>query len=252
MDVNIQDSDGDRISTANPLPVSVEDLSVTVSTGIFNSDIDKINGNTVDVSSGNKGTGTLRVAIATDDVPTKLTNDSLGAIADAIVDAGATGSLSAKMRRLTTDVGALFLSLGTAASAIPTRVLMVGGSDGTNARAVKTDTSGNLTIVRVALSNTWTQLTEPGSTTGFATPGKTDHTVAATVAAINTNVVVRVEGSVDNTSWFNLDASETDTTISSNGTRGFKFTGALAYIRLTFVSESGGTAATIDAKYLGQ
>ncbi len=203
-------------------------MSVTVTTGIFNSDIDKLNGNTVDVSSGNKSTGTLRVAVATDDINLAAIKTAVEKIDD-VQDA-----------------------VGTPGSAIPTKGLIVQGSDGTNARDIKTDTGGNLTVVRVALTNTWTQLTAPGSTAAFATPGKTDHTVAVTVAAINTNVVVRVEGSLDNTNWFNLDASETDTTISSNSTRGFKFTGALAYIRTTFVSESGGTAATIDAKYLGQ
>jgi hypothetical protein len=36
--------------------------------------------------------------------------------------------------------------IGTASSAIPSKLVQVGGSDGTNARAIKTDTSGNVNV----------------------------------------------------------------------------------------------------------
>ena len=96
-----------------------------------------------------------------------------------------------------------------------------------------------------------TQLTAPGASEWIPTGKNTHHTLTFTIAAVNTNVVMRAEGSVDGTIAFNLNSAETDTTITSNGTRSFKFEGALSHIRLNFVSESGGTDATIDAKYTG-
>ena len=127
--------------------------------------------------------------------------------------------------------------------------------NGSSDQRATVDTAGNLRVSQqgTGITNTFTQLTAPGSTTGFATPGCTQHTVAVTVATINTNVVVRIEGSVDNTAWGNLDSGGLDTTITANGTYLFTCPNTLlAYLRVTFVSETGGTAATIDAKYLGQ
>jgi len=71
-----------------------------------------------------------------------------------------------------------------------------------------------------------------------------------TVASINTNVVVRAQGSLDNSNWFNIDTDEEDVTITANGTYGIKHEGdgELVYIRLYKVSESGGTDSTIDTK----
>ena len=109
-----------------------------------------------------------------------------------------------------------------------------------------------ITDIGSPLTNTWTQLTAPGNTASFACTGRKNHTIAVTVANINTNVVVRVEGSLDGSIWGNLDYAGTDTTITSNGTS--MLTAELiplAYIRFVFVSESGGTTATIDAAYMG-
>ena len=96
-----------------------------------------------------------------------------------------------------------------------------------------------------------TQMTAPGASGWIATGKALNHTVALTVANIDTNVVVRIEGTVDGTNAFNLSDSDTDTTITANGTYGFMANGSLTGIRVNFVSESGGTAATVDAKYLG-
>lgn len=103
-------------------------------------------------------------------------------------------------------------------------------------------------------SNTSTvisQLTAPGVSAWIPTGKALYHTIAVTVAAINTNVVLRVEGSVDGTTAFNLSDTETDTTITANGTKAFVFSGALTHIRVNFVSESGGSNATVNARYLG-
>ncbi len=96
-----------------------------------------------------------------------------------------------------------------------------------------------------------TQLTEPGTSGWIATGKALNHTIALTVANIDTNVVVRIEGTIDGTNAFNLSDSDTDTTITANGTYGFMATGSLTGIRVNFISETGGTAATVDAKYLG-
>jgi len=63
-----------------------------------------------------------------------------------------------------------------------------------------------------------------------------------TVTDIGTNVVVRFEGSLDNTNFFNLDQGVVDTTITANGTYGYALNGCpVQYLRLRLVSISGGT-----------
>lgn len=96
----------------------------------------------------------------------------------------------------------------------------------------------------------FTQLTAPGTTDALQVKTVTNHTIAVTVAAIDTNVVVRIEGSLDGTNWANL-SDVGDTTITGNGTEMFFFKGKLNYIRGNFVSESGGTAATVNFVYSG-
>jgi hypothetical protein len=94
---------------------------------------------------------------------------------------------------------------------------------------------------------TLTQLTAAGSTAAVSMLGYTRAFITLLVASIDTNVVVRIEGTNDGTNWTNLSTANTDTTITANGTYGFVFVGCPASIRVTFVSESGGTAVTIDA-----
>lgn len=66
------------------------------------------------------------------------------------------------------------------------------------------------------------------------------------VSSISTNVVIRFEGSLDNTSFFNLDQSNADTTITSNGTFGFALSGCpVKFARLRLVSISGGTPTVV-------
>ena len=98
---------------------------------------------------------------------------------------------------------------------------------------------------------TFTQLTAPGATDALEVKSLKYHTLAYTITAINTNVVLRAEGSLDNTSWFNLDGGNNDVTVSTNLTDAFVFFGNLSYIRGQFVSETGGTAAKVDFKYSG-
>jgi hypothetical protein len=64
-----------------------------------------------------------------------------------------------------------------------------------------------------------------------------------TVASVNTNVIVALEGSIDGTNWSKIIAN---TTITTNGTTHYNLANhPLKFIRPIFVSESGGTAATV-------
>lgn len=61
-----------------------------------------------------------------------------------------------------------------------------------------------------------------------------------TVSNIGTNVVIRAEGSLDGTNYFNLASS--DTTITANGTIKLNFADLpVKYVRGTLVSISTGT-----------
>jgi hypothetical protein len=63
-----------------------------------------------------------------------------------------------------------------------------------------------------------------------------------TVSDIGTNVVIRFEGSLDDTNFFNLDQSNSDTTITANGTYGYALAGCpVQYVRVRLVSFNGGT-----------
>lgn len=100
------------------------------------------------------------------------------------------------------------------------------------------------------------QLTAPGNTTTRVANGYNTYLFDYNVATIDTNVVIRFEGStIDNPSadadWFNLDSSGSDTTITSDGrdSAAFNLT-KLENVRVKFVSELGGTAATIDVTIL--
>ena len=93
----------------------------------------------------------------------------------------------------------------------------------------------------------FTQLTAVGSTEALKVSSKQNFSCSYTVASIDTNAVVRLEGSLDGTNFFNLDENG-DTTITSDGTYAMNvYNTPLEEIRFTFVSESGGTAVTIDA-----
>lgn len=109
---------------------------------------------------------------------------------------------------------------------------------------------------------TFAQLTAPGATAVANTGLYSNHTFQVTVATIDTNVIVEVLGSLDNSHWFtatldntavaNLALSGNRATITSNGTYELRLSHFKAkFLKLNFVSESGGTAATIDAVYCG-
>jgi hypothetical protein len=65
-----------------------------------------------------------------------------------------------------------------------------------------------------------------------------------TVASINTNVVVRLDGSIDGTNYAPLITGQT---ITGNGTQYYGLANTpVKYVKPIFVSESGGTAAVVS------
>lgn len=91
------------------------------------------------------------------------------------------------------------------------------------------------------------QLTAPSTSTNSRNmDGYSKGCIQVVVASINTSVTLRVEGSNDNSNWFNLSTSRTDTTFTANGCYAFQFDSCPQHVRTTFVNEAGGTAATID------
>ncbi len=89
-------------------------------------------------------------------------------------------------------------------------------------------------------------LTSAG-TTDFQGLGTQDNLVfQVTVSSIGTNVVIRLEGSLDATNWFNLDPVELDTTLTANGTTAYSVAQApVPYVRGRLVSISGGTPTVV-------
>lgn len=70
-----------------------------------------------------------------------------------------------------------------------------------------------------------------------------NYTLSATVENINTNVIVALNGSIDGTNWSKIISNNT---ITSNGTQHYNVANhPVKYVQPIFVSESGGTAATV-------
>ena len=95
-----------------------------------------------------------------------------------------------------------------------------------------TDTSlsapGDGTVLQVASNNF------------FATKS---YTLIVTLADKNTSVVVRLEGSIDGTNYAPIIANQT---ISANGTTSYSVSDRpVKFIKPVFVSEAGGTDATV-------
>ena len=90
-------------------------------------------------------------------------------------------------------------------------------------------------------------LSAPGATDAFTVKDYNLITAQYTVASIDTSLVVRLEGSLDGANWFNLSSDNGDTTITQNGTYAMSFSSPikLDHIRFRFVTETGGTSATI-------
>lgn len=68
------------------------------------------------------------------------------------------------------------------------------------------------------------------------------------IASIDTDVVMRIQGSLNGTNWYNADRDEIDFTYTANGTYSvlYEGKGEILFIRVLMVSETGGTAVTVD------
>ena len=70
-----------------------------------------------------------------------------------------------------------------------------------------------------------------------------DYTFIVTVASVDTNVIVRLEGSVDGTNYAPIIANQT---ITANGTTVYSVASRpVKWVKTNWVSEAGGTAATV-------
>ena len=96
--------------------------------------------------------------------------------------------------------------------------------------------------------NTYPVLTAPASggiTSVYQPPSiiAKNFSMFVTVTDINTNVVVALNGSIDGTNWSKIIANAT---ITANGTTHYNVANhPVKYIQPVFVSEAGGTAATV-------
>jgi hypothetical protein len=90
-------------------------------------------------------------------------------------------------------------------------------------------------------------LTAAGVTADVPTVGAEDFIIAVTTASIGTNVVVRIEGTIDGVNYFNCDATG-DTTVTANGTTAFSIQNApILAIRGRLVSINTGTPSVTFA-----
>ena len=95
------------------------------------------------------------------------------------------------------------------------------------------------------------ELTAPGTTTEVLTYENNyfstkDYTLVATVTNINTEVVVRLEGSIDGTNYGPLISN----CITKNGTYVYNITGSpVKWVRGRFFSETGGTDAVVRISF---
>lgn len=70
-----------------------------------------------------------------------------------------------------------------------------------------------------------------------------NYVLFVTVATIDTNVVVALNGSIDGTNWSKVIANQT---ITANGTTHYNVANhPVKYVQPVFVSEAGGTNATV-------
>lgn len=119
--------------------------------------------------------------------------------------------------------------------------------------SITTDTTGSsFTAPSGTATTVGSQLTAAGNGTSIDTSGFKNHSFYVTVASIDTNVVVRIEGSTDDSTFANIDVAGTDITYTANGTYLLsKAEFPMKYARVVFVSESGGTGVTLDTVYVG-
>lgn len=124
-------------------------------------------------------------------------------------------------------------------------------------------TQGSSSTSPMWISDDYTQLTAAGVTDATKVRGMKNHTFQVTLANKNTNVIVSVDGSTDGTSFGELTMENTAVaglaittnraTITVDGTYLIVVKNtSLHSVKFNFISESGGSTATLDVVYLGQ
>ena len=93
-----------------------------------------------------------------------------------------------------------------------------------------------------------TALTAPGATPWVATGDATHHTWQVVISAVNDDVVIRAEGTLNGSDAFPL---ADDVTRTADGGFAIFSIGKLQATRIHFVSESGGTDAVVSIEYRG-
>ena len=114
-----------------------------------------------------------------------------------------------------------------------------------------------------SIQKIFTQLAAVGLTDALKVTGMKNHTFQVKVAAINTNVIVEALGSNDGVNFFPLTLDNTATasfaitanraTITANGNYHLRVQNtSLHSVKFSLVSETGGSAATLDVTYYAQ
>lgn len=182
-------------------------------------------GGSGDASAANQTTQIAQLGSLTETAPATDTASS-----------GLNGRLQRITQRITSLISLFPTSLGTKTAA--------------ESLSVTPASDATFTNVATSIVHTETQLTAPDqTTTSRQLTGYRHAAWQIVVANINTSITLRFEGSNDNTNWSNLDTSKTDKTITANNVYEEEKTFCnFEYVRVKFVSESGGTSATIDIK----
>lgn len=124
------------------------------------------NGSIISLLKGifSKLAGTLSVSISSGNI-TNYAQETGGNLASVATNTSNTATNTSNTATNTTNLPNV---IGTPGSAAPSKAMVVAGSDGTNARAIKTDSSGNVDVnvqnasIPVTESGTWT--VQPGNT----------------------------------------------------------------------------------------
>lgn len=127
------------------------------------------------------------------------------------------------------------------------RILQVLNNQQQVQKIVIVDIEGKLTSG--SDETTFSPLIAPGATLTVDVSNYNQGTFQYVIANIDTDVTLRFEGSLDGTNFYNLDVDELDQVHVANGTFSAKFEGRHKEVRLNFISETGGTAVTINAKF---
>ena len=106
------------------------------------------------------------------------------------------------------------------------------------------------------------QLTAPGATAVAPVADYGSYGYTFTVALIDTNVIVNLEGSIDESNYAELTLQNTAmtgaaittnrVTITANGTYTIWSRDPIVDVRFNWISESGGTSTTIDTAFFAR